>query len=149
MEKSWWFLVSECSLCLETVFVAARNKEMLSFHAKLPNCFDVGYVLSFRIQTFLRQLGLQLVQDIPHLYKIPFQENNNQKKTPAKTRWLDAFPQPCAEKEKTRSGSWGSWRCIDLSETKLLGVYFFFGVTVGYMSAGIKWHPSFLGGHQP
>ena len=142
--KSWWFQVSECILCLETVFCGSKKQRNAQFPCQTARRFDMGYVSTMESKLAvileMRQLSLQLVRDMPHLYKIQFQENKHQKKHPQRpggwTPRPDACPQPGPEKEKRRSGTWGSWRSRSVgNKASRCFVY-----CNGWMYvAGIKW----------
>ena len=86
-----------------------------------------------------------MVQDIPHLYKIPFQENKNQQKHPQRpgcNAWLDAFPQPGRERKETERilGKLEVYRSVRNKASRL------FLETGWIYVAGIKWDPVFWEG---
>lgn len=127
LDSGFWVqsLLGDCFLC------GSKKPRNAQFPCQTAKLFRCGVCLNDGIQTYCDSLAYNWYKTYPACTK----SHLKSKKKPAKIQWLDApagrlVPSRAPRrKQDVRSGSWGSWRCIDLSETKLLGVFL---VTVGY-----------------
>lgn len=98
----FWFLSVVSAWRL--FFCGSKKQRNAQFPCQTAKLFRCGVCLKFWNPNFLRQLSLQLVQDIPQLYKNPFSRKQkptkNTRKDPVATPRPDACPQPGAEKKK-------------------------------------------------